>query len=277
MPIITFWNNSKEQTGKTLAMSAIATYMAIEHNYKVLVISTSYGDTTLNNCFWKDKREKRNKGLFGPNTNIGIEEGFYGLAKVVDNKRISGDGIKNYTKPVFKDRLEILPSPVHDYDAYLEEQKSYIDIIRLANEYYDLVMVDLDMGLEEELRTKILNSSNLVMACLTQRISSINKFMELREEDPILNSKKTLILISRYDKYSKYTAKNITRYMKEKNRVITVPYNTLFFEASEEAGVADLFLKFRKLDSEDRNALFIDEVKRASDSIIYRLQYLSAR
>ena len=42
MSIITFWNDGKEQTGKTLSMAAIATYMAIEHNYKILVISTGH-------------------------------------------------------------------------------------------------------------------------------------------------------------------------------------------------------------------------------------------
>ena len=85
-------------------------------------------------------------------------------------------------------------------------------------------------------------------------------------------------MIGRYDKYSKYNSKNITRYLEEKNQVLTVPYNTLYFEALNEAGVPDLFLRFRKLyDSEDRNALFIEEIKRASENIIYRIQELQAR
>ena len=54
--------------------------------------------------------------------------------------------------------------------------------------------------------------------------------------------------------------------------------NTLFFEATEEAGVPDLFLRFRKtLDPEDRNAFFIEEVKRASENIVYRLQDLQMK
>ena len=40
MSVITFWNNGKEQTGKTLSITAITTHMSIEHNYKILVIST---------------------------------------------------------------------------------------------------------------------------------------------------------------------------------------------------------------------------------------------
>ena len=65
--------------------------------------------------------------------------------------------------------------------------------------------------------------------------------------------------------------------MGEKNQVLTIPYNTLYFEATDEAGVPDLFLRFKKfIDPEDRNAYFIQEIKRASDSIIYRIQAIQA-
>ena len=47
MSIVTFWNNGNEQTGKTLSIAAIATYMAIEHNYRILVISTGYNDRNI--------------------------------------------------------------------------------------------------------------------------------------------------------------------------------------------------------------------------------------
>ena len=60
MSIVTFWSDGKEQTGKTLSIAAIATHMAIEHNYRILVISTGYRDDTLNRCFSEEKKVKRN-------------------------------------------------------------------------------------------------------------------------------------------------------------------------------------------------------------------------
>ena len=65
--------------------------------------------------------------------------------------------------------------------------------------------------------------------------------------------------------------------MGEKNKVSTIPYNTLFFEACEEAKVPDLFLSIRKIDEDDINGLFLSEVKRVSENIIYRLQDLAMR
>lgn len=278
MSIVTFWNNGKDQTGKTLSIAAIATYLAIEHNYRILVITTGYNDINLDNCFFEEKKAtKRNLGLFGPNTHTAIQEGIAGIARMMKSNKLSPDVITNYTKIIFKDRLEVLPTFKDEYKEYKEIRKYYPDIINLANEYYDIVLVDLDKDIEDNVTEEILKNSNLIVASLNQRLTNINLFIEKREKYPVLNSKKTLLLIGKYDKYSKYNIKNVSRYLKEKNKVSTIPYNTLFFEACEEAGVPDLFLRLRKLNEEDRNGFFIAEVRRTVDNIIYRLQDLAMK
>lgn len=277
MSVVTFWNDKKEQTGKTLSAVAVATYMAIEHNYKILVISTGFNDKTLDNCFWKEKKAKKNFGIFGPNTNAAMENGIEGLSKMVKSNKISPESITNYTRIIFKDTLEILQSFKGNRENYEEIKEHYVDVINLANRYYDLVFVDLDMELGNDVINTILENSNLIVASLSQRLTSIDSFIEKREEMPILKSKKTLILISRYDRNSKYTVKNISRYMGEKNKVSTIPYNTLFFEACEEAKVVDLFLSIRKISEDDVNGMFLSEVKRTAENIIYRLQDLAMR
>lgn len=272
MSIVTFWSNGKEQTGKTLAIAAISTQMAIEHNYRILIISTGYKDDTMDNCFWQPKKTKKNLGLFGPNTNMSMEEGVVGLTKIMKSNKLLPETITNYTKIIFKDRLEVLQSFKGSENEYQDIKKYYSDIINLANNYYDYVFVDLDEELDYEIIDTILGNSNLIVANLSQRLKSINAFIELREEKTIFNSKKALILIGRYDKFSKYNIKNISRYMGEKNKVLTIPYNTLFFEACEEAKVPDLFLRLRKTDEDDRNGFFLAEIRRTAENIIYRLQ-----
>ncbi len=279
MSIVTFYNTSQEETGKTMSIAAIATYMAIEHNYRILVISTTNKEDAFKKCFWEDKKKKKkNLGIFGPNASLEIENGVEGLARVIRSNKITPDVVTNYTKVVFKDRFEILlgcETPPSDGTVI---ETMYPNIVKAANQYYDLVFVDLDENVDEESKKTIIYDSDIVIINMSQRLKSINKFIELREKNQIINSKKSLILIGRYDKYSKYNAKNISRYLGEKNQVLTIPYNTLFFEAAEEAGVPDLFLRFRRnLDPEDRNAFFIEEVKRASENIVYRLQDLQMK
>ena len=277
MSVVTFWSDGREQTGKTLSIAAISTYMAVENNYRILIISTGYRDDTLNQCFWKEKKVKRNFGLFGPNTNEILEEGIVGLAKVVKSNKLSPENITNYTKIIFKDRLEVLQGFRGETSDYDELEKTYPDIINLANSYYDLVFIDLDNEMNPSIREMILANSDLIVANISQRLTSIDRFMETRENTPILNSKKTLLLIGKYDKFSKYSIKNITRYMGEKNKVSTIPYNTLFFEACEEAKLPDLIFNLRKIDEEDINGFFLSEVKRTSENIMYRLQDLAIK
>ena len=278
MSIVTFYNSSIEQTGKTMSIAAIATYMSIEHNYRILVVSTTNREDALKRCFWEEKKKRKNLGIFGPNAALEVETGVEGLARVIRSNKITPDIITNYTKVVFKDRFEVLLGCKEELSDGTEIETLYPSIIKSANQYYDLVFVDLDENVDEETRKTIIYDSDIVVINMSQRLKSINEFIELRKQNQILDSKKTLLLIGRYDKFSKYNSKNISRYLGEKNQVLTIPYNTLFFEAAEEAGVPDLFLRFRKnLDPEDRNAFFIQEVKRAAENIVYRLQDLQMK
>lgn len=278
MAIVSFWSQDKKETGQTLSVIALATFMAIEHNFRILVISTSANDDTMKNAFWREKNNKKNLGLFGPNTNVAMQNGIEGLGRTIRSNKISPEVITNYTKVVFKDRLEILLGYTGNADLFTEMHSVYPSVIDLASQYYDLVIVDVDSKLNEDVQKEILHSSNLIVATLSQRLKSINEFMEAKQSNQLLSSPKTLILIGRHDRFSKYTPKNISRYLKEKNEVNTVPYNTLFFEACEDAGVPDLLLRLRKIsDDTDRNVLFLNEVKRLSENIIYRLQDLQMR
>ena len=266
MAIITFWSSGKEETAKTLSVSAIATYMAIERNMKILAMSTNYNDTTLETCYWKQQEDVNKKHMVGLGN--GIEE----LARAIMSNKASPEVMTNYTKIILKNHLEVLPSiRTDDYQEYEKLKPVYKDILKNANRYYDLIFVDLNKGQDAEITKDILEMSDLIIVNLTQRLKLINDYIKLREEEALFRQKNVLLLFGRYDKYSKYNQKNISRYMKEKE-IYTIPYSTLFFEAANEGDVPDFFFKFRKVNENDRNGLFISEVKRVSEKIIYKLQ-----
>lgn len=279
MSVITFVNSIKEETGKTMSLAAIATHMAIEYNNKILIISTTNKEGKLKSCFFEDKEIKKFRlGIFGNNNKSLIDggNGIEGLVRVARSNKLTPEMITNYTRVVFKDRLEILLGVEENQNNNEKEiAEEYVDLINVANMYYDKVFVDLDNNLDEQIRQQIVDESDLVIVNTSQNYNSLKKLKEKKEKSELLKSPKSLILVGKYDKYSKYNSKNITRFLEEKNQVLTIPYNTLYFEATNEAGVPDLFLSPRKtIDSEDRNAIFIEEIKRASENIIYRLQEL---
>jgi len=270
MSIVTFWGSGKEQVGKTLAVVAIATNMAIEYNKRILVISASYNNDTIKNCYWNFESTKKTN-IFKPANGIEVDNGIEGLAKIIQSKKVTPNLITDYTKIVFKDRLEVLLG--FEAETLLTRQevgKIYLEIVQLADQYYDMVLVDLDNDINETEANAILNKSDLVIAMASQKLLSIKTMKEKKEAFP---KNKAMVLIGKYDKNSKYTLKNLSRTFGEKKEFLTVPYNTLYFEAAQEGTTTDLFLRLRRIeDKNDENAFFIGQVKRATQEIINKIQ-----
>lgn len=269
MSIVTFCGTRKEQVGKTLSLVAVATNMAIEHNKKILIISASYNNDTIKNCYWGEANQKKGL-LFKHENQVSLDNGIEGLAKIIKSNKMTPEAITDYTKIVFKNRLEILLG-FEQFVNFSEEEigKTYADIIKLADEYYDIVFVDLDNELDKKASNEILEMSDIVILTASQKIKSINALKKLKTETL---KKKCMFLIGKYDRKSKFTTKNLTRYLGEKKEILAIPYNTLFFEAAEEANVPDLFLKLRNIkDQVDENYYFVNQIKKVSEEILNKI------
>ncbi len=276
MPIITFWSTINKPTGQTMSLAAIATKMAVEHTNRSIIISTKYNDDTLESCF----KVSNNKNVIQRLTktpNIEVDNGIDGLAKLAYSGRVLPDIIQNYAQTIYKNRLDVLYGykEVTDrpsYDEYLKLKQKYKEIITNANKFYDFVFVDLDKTIKDDMVKEILRISDVIVVNLEQKINMINDFMELRKNQELLKKDNILLNIGRFDNFSKYNIKNISRYTGTKKDILTIPYNTLYFEAASENRVADLFLKLRKVNDADRNANFIKQVNEAGEKIIYKIQ-----
>lgn len=278
MAIITFKSNELKETGQTLSLVATATQMAIEHSYKILIVSTNFKDQTLENCFWE--LDRLNKPIINNpgRVTVGVDSGVEGLLKLIASNQTNTDVVKNYSRTVLRDRLDVLLSPITEqYQEYTRICGKYPDILKLADKYYDMVFVDLSSRMNGQEAQDIMNISDAILINITQRLKNINDFMELKENNDFYKRKNIMLLLGRYDAYSKYNIKNVTRYMKEKKQILAVPYNTLYFEACSEGKVIDFFLRLKNIDENDRNHLFISEVNRVDESIIYKLQELQMK
>ena len=262
MSVVTFFSNDKVETSQTTSMAAIATYLSLEQNYKILLINTKYNDTSLQECFWEQSRSIKRADL---------ETGISGLIKAIASNKISPEIITNYTRTIFKDRLEVLTDnniPKEDY----EKQKEYMrSIIKLANKYYDLVFVDAEGTLEDSFCQELFHESNLIIANTSQRIKIVKDFLEDRRKYEFINNNNSLVLMGKYDKYSKYNVKNLQRAEKIQD-IYGIPYNTLFFEACNEGILADFIITYRKVKPTNIQAPIIEAIIEVSNRIIEKLK-----
>ena len=275
MAIISFWSDGEKETGKTSSIAAIATYLSINSNYKTLLFNTEYNDSSLENCFWEQKKNKRNME-FMLKDRAYIAAGTSGVAKAVLSNKTSPEIVKNYTKTIFKNRLEILTEPKISQEDYETQRTTYREIARMSNRYYNLVFVDITGSLEDNITRNMLEISDIIVVNLPQNLKKINEYYELKQTEQLFDKYKTVVLIGKCDRQSKYNAKNIARYMNIKD-LYPVPYTTQFLEATNEGKVDEYFMKYRVKSHPDENTYFVEEIKNISTRLLEKIKELQMR
>lgn len=275
MAIISFWSDGEKETGKTSSIAAIATYLSINSNYKTLLFNTEYNDSSLENCFWEQKKSKRNME-FILKDRADIAAGTSGVAKAVLSNKTSPEIVKNYTKTIFKNRLEILTEPKISQEDYETQRTTYREIAKMSNRYYNLVFVDITGSLEDNITRNMLEISDIIVVNLPQNLKKINEYYELKQTEPLFDKYKTVVLIGKCDRQSKYNAKNIARYMNIKD-LYPVPYTTQFLEATNEGKVDEYFMKYRVKSHPDENTYFVEEIKNISTRLLEKIKELQMR
>ena len=101
MAIIAFWSNEEKETGQTMSMVALSTYMAMEHNYKVLLICADMQDNTMERCFGEQQSNKELIKSIITKPQINLDTGTNGLIKMAQSGRVTPESIKDYTKIIW--------------------------------------------------------------------------------------------------------------------------------------------------------------------------------
>ena len=277
MSVITFWNNSKRgNIGQTASMIATATSMAIEHNYKVLVISTQLNDFDLEKAYGKyESGTMKFLGIKESKFDSGIE----GVMKLASSGKLTPELINNYTKIVLKgNRLEVLSGKKENEDDETEkfDFNKYPEIIKIANRYYDMVFIDLDRGLQNDMIKKVLEVSNIIIWNMEQKFEIVEEIINFQKEDKLLSKNNVLYLFNKYEKNSKYNVKNIVRNSSMKKKIFTIPYDIMFGDTIQDGTIDQWFLnpKIRRATIEEEHGFFISEINKLTEGIIYKLQEL---
>lgn len=272
MAILSFWSGDKKESGQTLSIVAIATYMSVEHNYKTLVIDATLADDTLERCFWKvdankEIRQALNRGK------LDIASGTEGLMSAIASNKTSPEIISNYTKVVFKNRLDILLGlKTTSFEEHEKTLQLYPDLLMAANKFYDLVIVDVSKTMERETTHQILQKSDVIMYTMAQNLKQINEYVENRMTVPELKKKNVIPLIGSTNGFCKYNPKNVATYIRDKE-LAYITYNNTFLEAASEAGVANFFLNTRiNKKAMDRNSQFLESVANSAQKVIHKFE-----
>lgn len=265
MPIISFWGTeNSSQLTTTATTVAVASMIPNKCHYRTVVTQTHYSDMSLESSFF-DMDKLGNKGSFDI-ADIGVDA----LDRLLRSNKLTPENISNYVKPIMKGRLELLYGTFkNDLDSYARILETFPLILDYTSQYYDIVLVDLNKGYESAEVNQILQKSDLIVLTMNQNLQMLKKIFKSMDTLKILQEKTIIPVLGRYDRFSKYNKKDIARKFNYKKPIYTIPYNTQFFDASNEGKAINFFAENARADyATDRNGYFISEVSALTDAII---------
>jgi len=106
--------------------------------------------------------------------------GIKGLAQAVSSNKVSPEIVKNYTKTIFTDKLELLTGSTIGREEYAYQRTLIKDIVKIASQSYSLVLVDLEGDPADEVVSGIFGISNVIVSTLSQSLRGIHGYMDLR-------------------------------------------------------------------------------------------------
>ncbi len=267
MPIVSFWGTvDSAQLATTATLTAVAAMLPTKYHYKTIMTQTHYSNMSLESAFI-DMDKLGNKGALDI-SDVGIDA----LDRLLRSNKLTPENISNYARSILKGgRLELLFGTFkNDSDSYARILETFPLILDYANQFYDIVLVDLNKGFDSPEVNQILQKSDLIVLSLSQSKQIVKKVFKDLDSLKILQEKPVIPVIGRYDRFSRYSAKNIARdLVGYKKAIYTIPYNTQFFDACNEGRALEFTLENVNADyAQDRNGYFLSEVSKLVDAIV---------
>ncbi len=263
MAKVVFWSPIEGECGSTHAIVATTTLMGIIHKAKCLLMQANVDSKKIESSFTPYDQLIQSGVLTSTETGVGA------LLKIIVSNKLSASTIKNYAKPVLKERLDILYGNMskekEQYDQVLE---NFPLIARRADEIYDLVFIDCPKGVKDKKIINILSDADVIVCVLDQDIVKVTHFFDELNKINEIKDKPKIYVMGDYEEKSKFNVHNIRRKYGIKEPILPIPHNLYFAESLNLGEVVDFFYKNMNADSGDYNGNFITYVNELVQGII---------
>lgn len=263
MPKIVFWSPITRTTGNTHAAIAVSTLMGMEEDVNAILLHAHWQSKKIESSY-TDYDQLKNMNIFN-NSNIGMTA----LSRLSESNKLLPESIKNYAKPVLKQRLDIMyGTNVTSREQFKALSDTFPAIVRKADDAYDFAIVDSPKGSENAYTKEILEDADLLICTINQDIVRLDEFFEELEKIEEVKDKNKIIVIGDYEHKSKCNMFNVKGRYKTKYPIFAIPHNYVFMDACNDGTVIDFFYKNIKADSRDYNGYFISEVRKIVKKIL---------
>ncbi|MBN2981829.1 hypothetical protein [Cohnella algarum] len=257
---VVFWSPVPGQTGNTTNMIAVAALLGLEYSARTLLLShVQSRRAVIEQAFIKRRTESA----------YTADSGVDALARLVQNRKLSPDMIRDYTLPLLKDRLDLLPGSNKPDKTFIPAMKEVLQpLLDTAKRYYDLTLIDGGSGTGSGWTQALLENADLAVVSLNQNRFVLERFFQ--QQDGLLKETKQILVLGQYDRHSGQTAKNTARKYKASVPLYPVPHHAGFMDASQECRAIDFMFRNRSVPGDHENYFFMRCVRVLTQAIIER-------
>ncbi|MEK3899300.1 hypothetical protein [Paenibacillus sp. FSL R7-0179] len=261
---IVFWSPVSGQAGTTSNLTAVAALLGLEYTARsVLFGHMASSFTALEQGF---TRTSWQQGDLLSGTDMGVDA----LLRLVQNQKLQPSMIYNYTLPLLKDRLDMLPGSQRTDESFIITAMPWLTaMLDMAKRAYDLVLVDGGCGSRSAWTMKLLQEADVLVICLPQNKLVLQQFFQHSSMQELLQSKKHLLVFGQYDRHSTWTVKNLLRqFGKQRKAAYPMSYNTGWLDARQHGDGLRYFFRNQQVGKVHDNFNYVQEVRKVTQALI---------
>jgi hypothetical protein len=261
---VVFWSPVPGQTGNTTNLIATAAMLGLEYSSKMLLLGHLQSRRApIEQALMKRRTDSGDELVF--NADSGIDA----LARLAQNHKLTSDIVRDYTVPLLKDRLDLLPGSNKADKTFIPGMKEVLEpLLDTAKRHYDLTLIDGGSGIGSGWTQALLQNADLVIVSLNQNRFVLERFF--RHQEDLLKGKSFLLVLGQYDRHSQRTSKNIARHHKVNVPIYPVPHQAGFMDASQESRAVDFMFRNRSVPRDHEHYFFMERVRVLAQAIIER-------
>lgn len=260
---ISFWSNMHGQGAASVTTAAVASAIAQKTALKTLIAHNHIERSALEGYLFKESRQ--GESTIRTLSNQGIDA----LLRLMKNGRLKSEMIADYTYSILKNhRMDLLVGTEKKQRMAPEDQELFLSILSCAEDFYDLIIIDVHSGLKENNSLKILQSSDVIVFCINQNSFLLGDFTALLDEYEFLKRKRAVYVLSRYEKHGGMTIGNIARrYGIKRDSIFEIPNSSRLQDALNTGRVYE-YIAFNQSTKQNEEKQIISSLNKMCEYIV---------
>lgn len=243
-------------------MVAIGLCAALQFKMKVLLASAQSGRGNLKSMLIP--HHQKDEPTMGQGSAVD-------LMRMARNGLLQSQSLANYTTPLLKSSQLDVMADVSLEGAQREELNVFGQVLNMAKDVYDLVLLDLHSGLNKDYIQTLLDNSDGVVINNNQNLQSLYALGDVLKRCQF--QRQPLLCIGRYEKQSKMNERLIKKLTGSK-QLITVNYNPKLIDVINEGTMLDYFGRHYYSKRQNNNDPFFKQLTQSTTTMLKTLEMI---